>query len=587
MLRILFTFGTFLFLVVPSQLPATENDPVILEQIKQIETNIDPQNGLPWGTHGVAKGYHSNFEKGTRVHPTRTAMDYAAYFLASPLKEHQEKGNLLLEKVLALQDQNSESKTFGIWSWYAEEPLDQMAAVDYNWADFQGAVLAVILHDFSDRLSNEIREKTKKSLEYCCCAIIKRHVHPGYTNIAIMGSTVTAAAGEILEKPEFLDYGRKQIQRNLDYYKEVGGFNEYNSPTYTMVVIGELERMIYLVSDPDCRTTATVLLGEAWKMVAEHYHVPTGEWAGPHARSYSDRLSPQTRNGILYRAGLLTKKTVTNSVQLVPMLPVPESLRHFFKEIPKNPVERQNVFAKGRPGFEVSGTTWMDSCIAIGTATYHEFWEQRRGLIGYWTNIPDLPISVLRLRFLHNGSDFSSAWGRHRQSGTKIVSAVGLLKDQGSMHPSFDRPWKTGIFNAKSFQIVYQLDAPDATVKTLDASRFELAAGSVRAIVHVAQDCSFNGTTITWKTEQKENFAAVVGICYEGEEKAFPVREISDLRIAFGLEILRADEKPSESPIRFVESDFETKEDGKFYGVLWHGLNDDKPLLAPLKPTNH
>lgn len=575
----------FLFLV-SGFLPVFAKDQVLLEQIKRMQKNIDSQNGLPWGTHGVAKGYHSNFEKGTRVHPTRAAMDYAAYFLASPLKEHQDQGNSLLEKVLALQDQNPESKTFGVWSWYAEEPLTQMAYVDYNWADFQGAVLAVILHDFPDRLSDEIREKAKKALEYSCRAIIKRNVGPGYTNIAIMGAVVTAAAGEILETPEFLDYGRKRMQRNLDYYKEAGGFNEYNSPTYTMVVIHELERMLYLVSDPECRAVTTELLGEAWKMVAEHYHVPTGEWAGPHARSYSDRLSRQTRNGILSRAGVLPENIVIDSVPLVPIVPVSNSLQHFFKDIPQNPIERHYVFAKGRPEFNVCGTTWMDSTATLGTATYHTFWEQNRGLIGYWTNSGS-PTPVLRLRFLHNGSDFSSAWGRHRQSGTKIVSAIGLLKNQGSMHPSFDRPKKTGTFNATSFQIVYQLEAKNATVKTLDSNRFELAAGQIRAVVHVADHCSFNDTTITWKTEQKDNFAAVIGICYEGEEKMFPFQEMGEMRIGTALELLHSDAKPSESPVKFVESNLETKEDGKFYGVLWSGVNDNQPLLAPLKPTNH
>jgi hypothetical protein len=461
-----------------------------------------------------------------------------------------------------------------------------MAYVDYNWADFQGAVLAVILHDFSERLSDDVREKAKKSLEYCCRAIIKRNVGPGYTNIAIMGAVVTATAGEILEIPEFLNYGRKRIQQNLDYYKKVGGFNEYNSPTYTMVVIHELERMLYLVSDSECRNVATELLGEAWKMVAEHYHVPTGEWAGPHARSYNDRLSPQTRNGILFRAGLLPKNTVANSMQLVPMVPIPEPLQHFFKEIPQNPVERHYVFAQGRPEFDVLGTTWMDSVATLGSVTYHTFWEQSRGLIGYWAHSGS-PTPVLRLRFLHNGSDFSSAWGRHRQSGTKIVSAMGLLKDQGSMHPSFDRPWKTGSFNATSFQVVYQLEAPNAAVKTLDSNRFELTSGQIRAVIHVADTCSFDGATVIWKTEQKDHSVAVVGICYEGEEKAFPFREMGEIRIAAGLELLHPDEKPSELLVKFVESDFETKEDGKFYGVLWSGVNNDKPLLAPLKPTNH
>jgi hypothetical protein len=155
------------------------------------------------------------------------------------------------------------------------------------------------------------------------------------------------------------------------------------------------------------------------------------------------------------------------------------------------------------------------------------------------------------------------------------------------MHPSFDRPWKTGTFNATSFQIVYQLEAKNATVTTLGSNRFELAAGQIRAVVHVADNCSFNGATITWKTEQKNNLAAVIGVCYEGKEKEFPFREMGEIRIGTALELLHPDDKPSESPVKFIESDFETKEDGKFYGVLWSDVNDNKPLLAPLKPTNH
>ncbi|MDR1141749.1 MAG: hypothetical protein LBL62_08660 [Planctomycetaceae bacterium] len=593
-MRMRFYISTILFFAVISQsfsvqflvqLSAAEKDKVLLDKIVQIETTIDPQNGLPWGRHGVAKGYHSNFEKGTRVHPTRAAMEYAAYFLASPLKEHWEKGNVLLSKVLELQDQNPESKTFGVWSWYAEEPLDKMAFVDYNWADFQGAVLAVILHDYSDRLTEDVREKAKKALKYCCRAIIKRNVSPGYTNIAMMGATVTAAAGEILNKPEFLDYGRQRIKRNLNHYKEIGGFNEYNSPTYTMTVIYELERMLALVSDSDCRAASTELVDYAWKMVAEHYHVPTGEWAGPHSRSYSDRLAPQTRNGILFRAGLLPENTIVDSALLVPAIPVTESLRHFFKDIPQHSVERHHVFAKDRPGFETLGVTWMDSTACLGTATFHTFWEQSRGLIGYW-KVADAPsAAVLRLRFLHNGNDFSSAWGRHRQSETKIISAIGLLKNQGSMHPGFDRP-KDGVFKAKSFQIVYQLDAPNAGVKIVDTNRFELTAGTIRVVVHTAEGNHFDGKPIVWKIEQKENFAAVVGICYEGEEKAFPIRDMSEMKIGLGLEILQGNEKQTDTTIKFVESNFETKEDGKFYGIVWTGLNDTNPLLAPLKPTN-
>jgi hypothetical protein len=562
-------------------------DAAILAKVAQIESSLDPANGLPRGTHGVSKGYHSNFDKGTRVHPTRAVMDYAAYLLASPNKEHQEKGNKVFEQILDLQDKNPQSKTFGVWSWYVEEPLDKMASVDYNWADFQGAVIAVLLHDYSERIKPKVLDKAKKSLEYACRSIIKRNVHLGYTNISIMDSTVTAAAGEILGIPEFLDFGKNKIKKNLDFYKQVGGFNEYNSPAYTMVVIHELERMLYLVADKECRDVSAELLGYAWKMVAEHYHTPTGEWAGPHSRNYGDRISASVRNTALFCAGLLPEKDSPEASSLVPLVLMPENLRHYFKDIPQKPIERTDIFDKNRQGFQAIGTTYMDKTACLGSVSFNTFWEQTRNVIGYW-KVPDSKqAAVFRLRFLHNGQDFSSATNRNYQRGTKLVSTIGLLKNQGSMHPTFDRP-KDGVFNAKSFRIVAQVDGIGAAVKPLNKNRFELSAGNVRFVVNPAAESTFAGQKIIWNTEQKKDFAAVIGICYEGDEKEFPLPSniLGETKIGIGIELLQGNEKASDTPVVFVDSDVETKSDGKFYGTVWKGFNEDKPLLSPIQATN-
>ncbi len=568
----------------PTSLRASDHDTIVLERVRQMDGKIDPENGLPWGTHGVAKGYHSNFDKGTKVHPTRAAIGYAALLIASPNREHQAQGNKMLDKVIALQDQDPKSRTFGIWPWYAEEPLSAMAAPDYNWADFQGAELVVILHDYPDRLTDEIKTKAEKSLEYACQAIIKRNVGPGYTNISMMGATVTAAAGELLDRPDFLEYGRKRIRRNWDHFNEVGGFNEYNSPCYTMIVIKELERMLRFVKDADCRTDARRLFEAAATTIAEHYHVPTGQWSGPFSRTYSDYLGERDRQSLLRRAGLVPESVTEFDEIFVPFIPFAESLRPYFRDIPKKPRERHDVFAKGRPGCEENGTTWMDAEASLGSVSYHSFWEQARGLIGYWT-VPGAAPAVLRLRFMHDDQDFASAWGRHRQSGPRIVSTIGLIRNWGSMHPSFDRP-KNGVFKGKSFRIVYQLATKGATVKQRDACRFELSAGPIAAVIHVAENSSFNGKPIVWRTEQEDGKAMLVGICYEGEPKEFEIPKLDDFRIAAGLELLRKGEKPSDVPIVFSDSDFETKNEGKFYGTAWPGVIDGKPLLSPLRPTN-
>ncbi|MGL4594760.1 MAG: hypothetical protein ACRCUY_08545, partial [Thermoguttaceae bacterium] len=282
---------------------ANENE--IVAAINSLTRNLDSETGFPLGTQGVSKGYHTNLERGVKVRPTRAAMELAALYLASPREEDRKKGVVLLEKVLLLQDTNPESRTFGLWAWYADEPLSKMATPDFNWADFQGATLAGILIHNADRLSPELLAKTKFALECCCRAIFKRNVGASYTNIAVMGGVVTAAGGEILGRNDLLEYARKRLKHVLDYYRETGGFNEYNSPNYAMTVVNDLERLLDLVKDEECRTIAETLLFETLKGVAEHYHVPTGQWSGPHSRAYQDRLSRKTRLALQTRAGLV------------------------------------------------------------------------------------------------------------------------------------------------------------------------------------------------------------------------------------------------------------------------------------------
>ncbi|MDR1289568.1 MAG: hypothetical protein LBK06_00055, partial [Planctomycetaceae bacterium] len=455
LLLISFIFDSFIFAAGGELF--SERDQLILNIIKRHDDEVDPNNGFPWGAHNSPKGYHSNFERGTRVHPTRAAMDRAVLLLASPNVEHQKEGGKLLSKVLELQDSDPSSKTFGVWSWYMEEPLSKMSRVDYNWADFQGAVLIIILHDFAHRLEPDVRMKAVRSLEYCCRAIIRRNVGAAYTNIAITGATVTAAAGEILGNRDFLEFGRRRILRSLVHFRENGAFNEYNSPAYLPVVIEELERMLYLVSDNDCRKAAKELLSGVWRELALRYHVPTGELSGPHSRSYSDRLSVKTRGMILARVGNLGggNKPVQSAMEasvLVPKRQIDEQLQKYFFEMPTKPREVKNLFIKGNTAFDVIGTTFIDTKSTMGTASYHTFWDQARGLICYWViegksgegnesgggeknvdrknNLPvnkssNETVAVLRLRFKHNGNDFASAWGRHYQKDNKVVTAVG------------------------------------------------------------------------------------------------------------------------------------------------------------------
>ena len=106
-------------------------------------------------------GYHSTISGGS-VHPTRESLAYAVALLDSGEQDHLERAISILKTVIALQDQNPESKTYGIWSWYLEEPLDKMAPPDWNWADFCGVQLLAAYRDHNDRLPEDLSKQPQR-----------------------------------------------------------------------------------------------------------------------------------------------------------------------------------------------------------------------------------------------------------------------------------------------------------------------------------------------------------------------------------------------------------------------------------------
>jgi len=192
-------------------------------------------------------GYHTTL-KGGYVHPPRDSLNYAVALLDSGEPARLKRAQDILRKVISLQDQNPNSRTYEIWSWFAEEPLEKMSPPDWNWADFCGTQLLQVAHEHMNRLPDELQQQVKDSIIHAAYSIKRRNVGPGYTNIAIMGTYVTLTAGELFGVDELTDYGKKRLKRFYDYTFEQGSFREYNSPTYTVVAIKELSRMLRRLS---------------------------------------------------------------------------------------------------------------------------------------------------------------------------------------------------------------------------------------------------------------------------------------------------------------------------------------------------
>lgn len=580
--------------------------------LAHLEPNYSNEHQM-LGTAWNGPGYHSKIPNGTWVHTTRGSLDYALALLARGRAEDVQRAEDIIVKVISLQDQRPQSRSRGIWPWLLEEPIDKMEAPDYNWADFCGAVLAQMLHSYGDRLSDDLRVKMRDSLRLAAEAIKRRNVGPDYTNIALMGGGVCAAAGELLDDNPLLEYGRSRLQRLVEHTKHHGSFNEFNSPTYTMVALREAERTLLLVRDEPTRAAAEWLRRRAWQTIAESFHPGTLQWCGPHSRAYSDYVDPPSAQYLSSEIGIDIiphPKAAGRRPIAEPNyfgLPCPKEFRPYFQRLTESPhdswplratssdrvetenkpaadkpqsspspaeIERQWVFVKRSDGAPaVSGTAWFDGQACFGTANTSTFWTQARPVLAYWRTDAD-PAVVFRLRFFHDGRDFASMGCTTVQHRNRALVVVSPRLNQGSWHLHLDRS-RDGIFRAKDFRLVCQLRGSGSAAAQIAENQFELRAGGHRMIVHSVPPRS-GDQPVVWRAERENDTAHWSAVLHEGEERSFHWRNPPPFVLALGIELLRDAEQPSVSLPKW---------NGTMTGIAWeyggdHVLKIDLPSSA-------
>lgn len=422
----------------------------------------DPLEQMPQRPFS-SPGYHTTLTGGM-VHSTRDALTYAVGLLDTGKPEHLARACAILRRVIALQDADPASKTYGIWSWFLEEPLAKMSPPDFNWADFNGVSLLQVARDHRDRLPPDLAAAVDTSILRACAAIKKRNVGPGYTNIAIMGTYVTLFAGELLGHEEFRTYGLARLARFHAYTFENGTFEEYNSPAYTVVALIELSRLKAHVRDASAQSMIDALLGCAWREVASHFHAPTRQWAGPHSRAYRS-LNSESTLALIQRA---TAGRVDFGIDApdrdelrIPMH-CPSELEPLFSTLtaPRTVTE---TFIKRS---DTVGTTFLHPQFALGSVNHGDLWNQRRPLLLHFGTAA-APGSM-QLRFLKDNYDFASAWITTAQREGTVLGAVNFVTDGGDTHISLDRV-KNARFKARDLRLRLEFGGPAA--KTVKISR--------------------------------------------------------------------------------------------------------------------
>ncbi|MEW6237069.1 MAG: hypothetical protein AB1656_16920 [Candidatus Omnitrophota bacterium] len=512
--------------------------------LEEMEPRYDPQERMVKSS--VSKvGYHTTLSEGT-VHPTRESLTYAAALLDSGKEKFYRRAEDILRRTISLQDQNHANKTYGIWSWYLEEPLDKMSPPDWNWADFCGVQLLAAWIGHHDRLSGDLAEQVRESILHAAESIKRRNVSLGYTNIAVMGTYVVLAAAEQFGVKPLEEYARDRLRRLHAYILEQGTLAEYNSPTYTIVALAELSRMLLHLRNEEDRSLVNDIHNLAWKHAAIRFHPPTRQWAGPHSRCYSTDLR-ERKNYLAFLEAATGNQRLISKENPLPLgldyyrLPIhcpQESIAYYAKlDEPRNVIE---TFAKGKT--PVIGMTYLHHQFAFGSVNHGDFWNQRRPFLAYW-GTGEKP-AYLQLRFLHDGYDFCSAIPFTAQKKGAALTTVLLATNYGDAHPSLDKV-KNGTIKAKDLRLRFEFGAEIGELSlpaSIDPQKEIVAADRNIRIIIKPLSGRFGDEDFRWETGGNGEKRWIDAVAWSGEERNVDLSRLGEAHLTFAFLIAPQEE---------------------------------------------
>jgi hypothetical protein len=400
-------------------------------------------------------GYHTTLtaKDHPTTHPTYQSLLYAVGLLNTEMKEYEQRAYDIIGRLLSLQDRNPLSDTYGIWPWFYEEPLTQMAPPDWNWADFCGKELLLAVLRHGHKMPEVLKDQIRESVSFACDAIIKRNVGPHYTNIAIMGAFVTLIAGRVYDRKDYADYGLERLEKLQQYTANLGTFQEFNSPTYSVIAIVELSKIREYSLNSRAKDITTELLDMVWRMVVEHYHPVSQQWAGPHSRSYSTLLTNKAKSFLQVatdsRLVFFASEDLDYDAEWYGSgIQCPKQYVEQFARVEVRDL-RQPYYRNEETGFVKWAETYITPQYAIGVFRKEIMWNQTRGMVAYFDN-GGQP-TYLQMRCLHDGYDYCSAVLNVAASRNQLLLGVNFLTNGGDTHPNLDRI--QGRIEATDFRI--------------------------------------------------------------------------------------------------------------------------------------
>lgn len=295
-------------------------------------------------------------------HEVRQAAGLARDLVANGTPNDLELAEKVLDAILASQETSPDDPHRGNFYWMREDDT----VTDLNAVEFVLEALIPMLLHHGERLPHPLRETLHERIKLGLAEIHRLDVLVAYTNIALLDIHNTCLGGELLQESAIAARGYAKLRDWLAFTNRSGHPFEFNSPTYTPIVLRVLTQLAELTQDHDTHVCTLVMAARIGLSAALHLHLSTRSWAGPHGRAYQPALRATTSELERFREWL---QDGTLPAWLEPLL-----------ESPRAPFQITETAEADR---KMGLTTYHSASFTLGTAS-QPFSSQSNVLIAYY-----------------------------------------------------------------------------------------------------------------------------------------------------------------------------------------------------------
>ena len=363
-------------------------------------------------------------------HTVWMSTEYAVALVESGSPAEIERAEAVINAVLDCQDMDARSPHYGNFKWEHED----LAVEDLNAVQFVLVRLIPLLLNHSSRLSKRIVGRTRDRICIGLDEIRRIDVSTTYSNIVAQDIANSLLGGQLLNRQEYVQRGAAKLRAWVKAIDQSGIPHEYNSPTYSFVLIEALHKIAAFSEHPRAVMLAKLIIARIGLSVALRLHPKTGRLAPPHCRAYYPSLVCQTKPEESTFSQLLAKGKIPGWLETL--------LNH--RPTPMMVTETSDVGA----GTVIS--SYLDAEYSIGAAS-QELATQSNRFISNQSN-------VFAIHYTHEGQSrpgvvfsrylINDKWlGDYRTTPSRSNNQV--FRDEGSFRGVLAGPRAFGLYTSR------------------------------------------------------------------------------------------------------------------------------------------